>query len=346
MENVKEEKIDIKKKVDFNFIDINNKKNKLKYEVDFLDCNIYDLNWLIEALIERENKKLKEKNEELILHIKEYEKIKNIDVEYKYPLISYYNTRNFLCYMDKLNLNKDKIIFLEPYETNGKNHLYKIKLNDKLKTVKDLINEIFKETDISKENKLELYLNETKLNFNRELSDYGIKDKSIIKYKKSPKIIGGSSGSTNLDISFLDPNENLENDNKKIFNFVKTAPDYRKVKYGLNVEGICKNEKCIAYNKKVIINLKYGNFNLRYDIDKIYCPMCKNLVEYNSIGFSSCKYRFDGIKREKEGKDCNYSNLSKDDYYYVGKRFELFKENVEKISWLSLKLDVQRNDQL
>jgi hypothetical protein len=49
-------------------------------------------------------------------------------------------------------------------------------------------------------------------------------------------------------------------DTTKITNFSSSAPDWRKIRKGLNMEGKCKTKQCKAYDKKVWTPLGYGTF--------------------------------------------------------------------------------------
>lgn len=52
-------------------------------------------------------------------------------------------------------------------------------------------------------------------------------------------------------------------DDRHIRGFSKAPlPHWRTVYPGLNLEGVCKNKKCDAYNHKVWSPLKYGQFHL------------------------------------------------------------------------------------
>jgi hypothetical protein len=57
--------------------------------------------------------------------------------------------------------------------------------------------------------------------------------------------------------------------------FSEDAPDWRKIDHGLNLEGVCKNTKCVAFNQKVWINKHFGKFNMTMEVYKSPCPICK-----------------------------------------------------------------------
>jgi len=306
---IEQEEFDINSKVTFKFRDIDNNHKDIDYDISYPDCLIYDLNWLVEKVIKEQNEKLK--NEEFYLVVKQYEKYKEADVEYKYPLAYYLNLQSFLCKMTSFNKNSNSIELI-PEDEDSLGNKYKIKINNDW-TVKDLINEIYNSTDLTKENKIDLYDREIKLTPSKKLKEYGIKNNSKIKYKKVPKIIGGGGTTEFLDVT----NDNAIKKNQ----FVTTAPKWRTVFKGLNVEGICNNKNCEAYNKLVICPIGLGIFNINFDIDKIFCPMCHDLVDLETIGFTKCQYGFGGLKREG-----NKIIRLKNQFTPVGRYYERYDE--------------------
>jgi hypothetical protein len=58
----------------------------------------------------------------------------------------------------------------------------------------------------------------------------------------------------------------------------------------MNFFGICKDKRCIAYNKEIVYRFGYGTFNLFNDNGNIVCPACSKIISINSCGFLYCKY--------------------------------------------------------
>lgn len=88
------------------------------------------------------------------------------------------------------------------------------------------------------------------------IQDYGIRqgDQIILVYR----YVGGGCGPNDwarfADVSnpeLLTPYE-----------FSDQAPEWRRAGQGLNVEGVCKNRGCSAYNEMVICPLGFATFNL------------------------------------------------------------------------------------
>ena len=88
----------------------------------------------------------------------------------------------------------------------------------------------------------------------------------------------------------LDPKGKTERD------FVPSAPDWRVAVDGLNLEGLCNNKNCEAYKKWVIINIGFGIFDLILNEKPTNCPICKKPVFPETCAFSTCSYRYSGIK--------------------------------------------------
>ena len=66
-------------------------------------------------------------------------------------------------------------------------------------------------------------------------------------------------------------------------NYGKNAPKWNTITKGLNVDGICKNEKCEAYNQEVDCPIGIGSFDLVRDADRIKCPKCNNEIDPTNI---------------------------------------------------------------
>ena len=55
-----------------------------------------------------------------------------------------------------------------------------------------------------------------------------------------------------------------------VIKFSETAPVWRRIGYGLNLEGQCANLKCEAYHQKVWIVKGFGNFNITKEGRKLF----------------------------------------------------------------------------
>ena len=84
----------------------------------------------------------------------------------------------------------------------------------------------------------------------------------------------------------------------KTLQFSSEAPDWRVVKCGLNIEGICQKSQCDAYNREVICPIGYGIFDIILDKEKCKCPICKQWVDPITCGFTKCHYKWTGITQD------------------------------------------------
>ena len=158
---------------------------------------------------------------------------------------------------------------------------------------------------------------------------YGIINKSSIHLVV--RLRGGGDGP--LGKSFVDISK--ENTGKAI-EFSHEAPDWRICCKGLNLEGICKNKDCIAFNKWVIIKKGIGTYDLIYDAQENICPICRKLVDVKKCGFSSCFYNYVGVQIEKGIPPKKIMSLKEKE---VGDNYLIFDPKEAGIcSWLSFKI--------
>ena len=60
--------------------------------------------------------------------------------------------------------------------------------------------------------------------------------------------------------------------------FVSTAPPYRIVGKGLNLEAECNNKGCEAFGKKTWVHKGFKHFNIAKEISKCNCPLCGKIT--------------------------------------------------------------------
>ncbi|UJR07045.1 hypothetical protein I4U23_011333 [Adineta vaga] len=73
------------------------------------------------------------------------------------------------------------------------------------------------------------------------------------------------------------------------------APVWRIARPGLCLEGCCKNEKCTAYDRLVIINIGLVKFTLNTEKKTLSkCPQCQNYVNPITCAFNRCQWRYKG----------------------------------------------------
>lgn len=122
----------------------------------------------------------------------------------------------------------------------------------------------------------------------------------------------------------------------KTIQFSKEAPTWRICRYGLNLEGVCKNTDCEAFNNWVIVRKDFGTYDLIYDEHENNCPICHKYVETKKCAFSNCTYSYVGVKLEK-GKPPK--KVMSENEKHVGDHYLLFDpQEAGQCNWLSLKI--------
>ena len=121
---------------------------------------------------------------------------------------------------------------------------------------------------------------------NKKLSCYSIYNESTLHMALN---LRGGGGDT-----FVDVNQNLQQSN-----WSHGAPLWRVCNEGLCLEGKCMNINCCAFNKNVIMNKKFTQFDLLKDkFDK--CPMCKEIVEAKTFIVNNCLLKIIFKKENKQ----------------------------------------------
>lgn len=132
----------------------------------------------------------------------------------------------------------------------------------------------------------------------------------------------------------------ISNKNGLIRKNFASAPKWNKIKKGLNISGICKNNSCEAYNQEVDCQIGMGKFDLVGDADEIKCPICFNEINPTTCIFCKCKYKFEG-KKKINGKTEKVSS----DWNRVEKDYEYFDPGKSGIvTWLRLIIETEPLD--
>lgn len=74
---------------------------------------------------------------------------------------------------------------------------------------------------------------------------------------------------------------------------------YRICYPGLNIEGVCKNQDCSAFNQKVLCPQGMGCFDLVEDASQVSCPICGWYFKPEGCVFIRCKFTWTGIKKKE-----------------------------------------------
>lgn len=86
----------------------------------------------------------------------------------------------------------------------------------------------------------------------------------------------------------------------KLIKTSNKAPKWRCVTKGINLFGICKNDKCEAYKKEVIHMIKEKEFSLTENNGLMKCPICNQNIISKTVGFYNCYYNYFGIKYDED----------------------------------------------
>ena len=153
------------------------------------------------------------------------------------------------------------------------------------------------------------------LNDNMTISSYDITNLDIIEAHPSSK--GGGDECFGISMADISNEKGLVEKN-----YSKNAPKWNKIIEGLNVSGICENERCVAYKKEVDCKIGFGVFDLVRDSDRIKCPMCQNEMNPTTCVFCECQYKMEGKKKvngKTEYVKTNWKKVEKDYEYYDAK---------------------------
>ena len=136
-------------------------------------------------------------------------------------------------------------------------------------------------------------------NLNKRLSDLHFKnDKNIIRVRDCENMFGGGGDF----IEFCDVS-NGKKELMKSYNFGIPGK-------GINIYGYCKNYFCIAYNQEVVVHRNEKYFDLLQEKHNLKCPICKNIIIPNTVGFLQCKYKINGKKYEEYSEDFNFIGVA------------------------------------
>lgn len=134
--------------------------------------------------------------------------------------------------------------------------------------------------------------------------------------------------------SFVDVSDSS---NLEVIRFSATAPEWRMATSGLNVEGVCTNSSCEAYQQMVIARIGMASWSLLED--PAGCPMCKQHIHPMTCAFSECQWIYDGCKLDENG-------LVQDvfgDWQGVDRQYHRFQEQGSKAEWQMLVLSARES---
>ncbi|RUS34392.1 hypothetical protein BC938DRAFT_480742 [Jimgerdemannia flammicorona] len=93
----------------------------------------------------------------------------------------------------------------------------------------------------------------------------------------------------------------------------------------MNLEGICENLSCKAYNKRIIHLWGRRDFDFVYDQHKCVCPICDRFVDPIACAFARTWWKFSGTKIPGGGRWAEDVNST---WRYAGDAHHKFDETL------------------
>ncbi|KAH7821103.1 putative ubiquitin domain containing protein [Monocercomonoides exilis] len=122
----------------------------------------------------------------------------------------------------------------------------------------------------------------------RTLKDYKIQKEATINLVL--RLRGGGSCPSHAFVDVTNTDALVD------MSFSNTAPPWRVVGSGINIEGICENEGCPAFKKQVICQWGMKKFDLQGR--KPFCPCCLEQIVPLKPGFYDCRWRISSVKED------------------------------------------------
>lgn len=102
---------------------------------------------------------------------------------------------------------------------------------------------------------------------------------------------------------------------------------------GFVLEGVCQNDRCVAFKQRVSIPMGLGDFNVLAEmsvVSKHHCPMCELPIgRISSCGFIYCSYRIKGVLNDDSYRDFQETKGAYEEFV-----------KYENLNWKELKVTV------
>lgn len=153
--------------------------------------------------------------------------------------------------------------------------------------------------------------NDLQLENEKTFEFYGIEDKDVLIVLQNPRKITNSTA--------------------------EKTKGWKLKNSGFVLEGVCQNDRCLAFKQRVSIPMGLGEFNVLMEmteVSKHFCPMCELPIgRISSCGFIYCSYRIIGVLndnsyREQEETKGAYEEFAK----------------CENLNWRELRVSVRCRD--
>lgn len=127
----------------------------------------------------------------------------------------------------------------------------------------------------------------------KTLRDYGVERDSTVQLVT--RLRGGVADVPSARLEFSD----LQNQSAlKVLPWSKTAPVWRIVGKGLNLEGRCTNKACVAGRQRLRVVCKMGYRAVNLVTERAQCPVCSRTVQVTTCSFTDCLWMYEGRKAE------------------------------------------------
>lgn len=129
----------------------------------------------------------------------------------------------------------------------------------------------------------------------KTLRDYGVERDSTVQLLTRLRGGGGERfPAAKLEFSDLQNKSAL-----KVLPWSKTAPPWRIVAKGLNLEGKCTNKACVAGRARSRVVCRKGYTAVNLVTERAQCPICKETVQVKTCSFTDCVWMYEGRKPER-----------------------------------------------
>ena len=171
---------------------------------------------------------------------------------------------------------------------------------------------------------------------NLTLFESHIKNGDIIIIGKADVVGGGPDEFANLSDEFIRKDNVLSSDSN--------VPDWRCVAKGINLYGICQQDRCVAKGKQVIMNVNSKEYDVVNESFMGICPMYHKHFDLDTCSFYMCDFKCEGKyfdKKRDEWVDLPEeirSTSDRKDYYFDYKKVVEGKDGKVKYKKLILKV--------
>lgn len=123
-------------------------------------------------------------------------------------------------------------------------------------------------------------------------------------------------------------------------------PNVRSNVYGLIIEGVCINQKCLGYAENMKFPLGVGEFNLNEIINGIKCPICpyrefgtNPLIVVKQIKLVNCYFKYEGSYKDDNG--FVHRKVCPSFFKIEGENINKLYQIIDKNKWIDFSITVK-----